>query len=109
MLNKIAAVVFILGTIALILISDLEPRIIKISEIDRTYLDKPVKIRGKVVSLMHFYNFMIFTLEEGNSTISVKLNKNIEINKNQFIEVTGKVILYKENLEIEARKITFLD
>ncbi len=84
--------------------------IILISKIDQKYIEKNIKIQGKIVKQTINKNTLFFTLKDNSSQINIiafKTNKTLEKNKVFIIE--GKVTTYDKKLEIIANKIEKLN
>ncbi|MGB9561767.1 MAG: OB-fold nucleic acid binding domain-containing protein, partial [bacterium] len=85
------------------------PEITRIEDITDTLLNKPVKIRAKILSIKQTagpINVLLGSLES-NAKISMPIFKNQftppELNEGDTVEVTGVVSKYKEQLQIQAR------
>ena len=103
-LTKFALITFLIGLLALFIISsNLEPKLIKISEINSQMIDKYVKIQGDIVKTKIYDQFSIITLNDSIESIQVLVNQNLNLSGN--IEVIGKIKEYKGTREIEATNI----
>lgn len=82
----------------------------KISEIDKNMVGNYVKIKVQVTSKRELQALYLFTVKDESNSIKViayKDDKNlINLKVNQLIEIEGIVKKYKDELEIEANKIT---
>ena len=106
---KPAFITAIAGTfILLILSNNLEPSLIKISDINGRYLDNYVKIQGEIKEIKQSDSLTIIKISEDNSSINV-IAQNAAFQKGSFIEVTGKVTEWHGTLEIEASKIKTIE
>jgi len=111
-LLKLSLLISIFGILTLlILLTTLEPTITKISEIESKYLNKNIKIIGKITNIKDYkqYNFFILTISDSTSKIDVLVeyleNKKPNFSKNQNILITGRLTQYKDNLQIQANEI----
>lgn len=104
-LTKLAFLTAVLGISLLLFLSNsLEPRLVKISDINDNLLEQHVKIQGNVTSFKTYGNFVVFSLEDESGNIPV-IVYNLEGNLTGRVEIIGKVKEYKGKLEIEANKI----
>ena len=78
-----------------------------ISLIDNSSIGKTVKVRGFIISISDSPGILIMNIQDKTSNIIVIAFKEDEINlqKNDLIEVSGIVKEYKDKLEIEAKEI----
>jgi RecJ-like exonuclease len=86
----------------------LEIKLHNVSSITEKNLDEKVKIQGSVNSIRETPGLIILEVDDGTGTMKVVLFKEddqITLNKYDNIELTGKVIKYKNYLEIEAETI----
>ncbi len=108
-LFKIALSFSLVGIfIILIMAETLEIRLYEISSITEKNLDEKVKIQGSVISLRDTPGLTILDINDDTGIMKVVLFKEddqITINKYDDLELTGKVIKYKNYLEIEAETI----
>ncbi|MEM2956165.1 MAG: hypothetical protein QW041_01135 [Candidatus Pacearchaeota archaeon] len=103
-LTKYALLTFLIGLIILFFLSqNLEPKLIKISEINKKMLDNYVKIQGDIIKIKNYDTLTIMTINDSTETINIITSKT-NITKGK-IEVIGKVKEYRGILEIEAEKI----
>jgi len=103
-LTKLALLTFLVGLIALFFISsNLEPKLIKISDISGKMMDNYVRIQGEVIKSKASEGFTILTLDDSTDSISVITYQKLNVSGN--IEVIGKIKEYKGSLEIEATDI----
>lgn len=79
---------------------------ILISEINQNYIEKNVKIEGKITKQTLNKNTLFLTLKDNSSQINIIAFKtNQTLNKNQKYTIEGKVTNYNKKLEIIANKI----
>jgi RecJ-like exonuclease len=105
-LTKLALITFLIGLIALFFLSqNLEPKQVKISDINSKMMDNYVKLQGTVVKIKQFDTLTSLTVSDNTDNITVICPKT-NISKDSFIEVIGKVQEYNGILEIEAERIS---
>jgi len=111
-LLQISFIISLLGIFTLLIISNtLQPPITKISQITTKQLNQNIKIQGNVISSKIFQdsNFQLINLQDKTGNITITLNNPVNITKNQSLIITGKVIQYKEKLEVQADEIVLND
>jgi len=81
-----------------------------ISEIINSSIEKEVKIKGIVTKITNTPGLLILNIKDNTAEIKAIAfkEKEIEINKNDIIELQGIVKKYKNELEIEASLIKIL-
>ncbi len=107
-LFKIALFFSLIGIFLIVVIAEnLEIKLYKISSITNSNLDEKVKIIGVVDSIKETPGLIILDVKDETGKIKVVLFKEekIEINKYDNVEVIGKIVKYKNILEIEAETI----
>jgi len=105
-----AFITAIIGTfILLILSNNLEPSLIRISEIKEKSLGSFVRIQGKIESISQKESLTIIKLSQENSSIDILAEKQDSFQKDAFIEVIGKVTEWHGILEIEASQIKTIE
>ena len=98
--------IFIVLTISEVPILSLEPQLKNISDISKDNMEDAVKIFAKLNRLTQTEELAIMDVEDNTGKIKVIFfTRETNLSKNDLIEVTGKVIEYKGELEIEASKI----
>lgn len=110
-LLKIALICSIVGVfIIFIFAGKLEPSLINISSISQSFIDKDVKIRGTVSSFRITSSVLMLDVRDETGVIKVVAfdKEDFEADKDQAVEVIGKVKEYQGVLEIEAKNILFL-
>ena len=106
-LKEISILISVIGIMLLLILSNLvEPKLIKISDIDKHYLNQKIKTKVIVKKLIQYNNFMILTIKDNEKEIFVFVDKIIDINKDSNIIVIGRVTEYKDKLQIRAEKIS---
>lgn len=78
-----------------------------IQNITNKDVDKQIKIIGQVTRLTDLPGLMILDIKDNTEQITVVIFKEetLNINKNDFLEIQGKVAEYRGELEIIAEKI----
>lgn len=107
---KICLIGFLL-TFALIYLIEInyKQKTITISKIDSNYLEKNVKIQGKIIKQTLNNNTLFLTIKDNSSQINIIVFKtNKTFSKNYTYEIEGKVTTYRKELEIIANKINFI-
>ena len=108
--NKTLLIFSILGIFLLLIISKtIEPPLVKIKSLDETYIDKTVKVTGKIIDIHNVKSSQTLTLQEDLSKINIFINSKQNLTPNSTITVTGKIQKYNNKLEMEAEKITLLN
>jgi len=102
----ISLIISIISILILLIISNnLEPEKINIKDINIQNLNQKIQTTGTITSIKTYQNFQIINIKENNSSITILVNKETNLTKNQKIEIMGKVLEYKNSLEIQAEKI----
>ena len=85
----------------------LEPPMIDISNISSSFIDKSVKVQGKIIAIKKTPSVLILDIQDDTGSIKVIgfNDEESELNKGQLVEIFGNVMEYKGLLEIEAKKI----
>lgn len=107
-LLKVALICSIIGIFIIFVFANrLEPSLINISEISSSLVDQSVKVQGKIVSIKNSPSVLIFDVKDDTGSVKVVVfdKKNLDLNKNQLVEVLGVVKEYKGSLEVEAKNI----
>ena len=112
LLEKVALITSLLGVAALLFLSQqLEPKLVKISDINENLLGNNVRVQGKISEVKENEGMLIFSLKEDNSSITIIAYKNkqeVSIEKERLVEVTGRVKEFRNKVEIEAESIRIL-
>ena len=112
--KTLALLLSIIGIfIIVILAQTLEPKLIKVSDINKKMLDEYTKVQGQVIGIQKIKNQdyqrpKILITIKNQSTITVVWRQETNLTKNQIIQVIGKVSDYQNNTQIEAQKIKIL-
>ena len=107
-LFKIALITSLSGIILLLFISEkVEIPLMEISSITQENIDRDVKIRGTISSFRETPGLLILNISDNTGSITVIAFKEdaIIIEKDTEAIIEGKVSKYKNQLEINAKKI----
>ena len=105
-LLKLALITAIFGTLVIVfLANNLEPSAIQISSINEKMLDEWVKISGKVVDEQIYENLHIITVKDKSASIRALLPEKTSSLLNKNAVILGKVIEYRNELEVEISRI----
>ena len=109
-LLKLSLITTLIGIFILIILSNnLEPEINDISSINEKMIDEWVKIKGNVTNQAEFDTLTILTIYDGTAGIRAIIYKKIENIEGHEVIILGKIIEYKNELEIEISKIQFIE
>ncbi len=109
-LLKFSLIVSLIGIfILVILVNSIEPEIIKISSINERMIDEWVKIKGNVTEHRVVEGLTILTIYDGTAGINAIFRKEIHNIEGVEVTITGKIIDYKGELEIDISEIKFGD
>lgn len=109
-INCIALLCALTGIIALALFDfAFSPREISVKEINEKIIGEKVSLKGKIDWVVEKEKFVLFGLNDGNKIKAIVFYPTKEerelIKKNNFLTITGKVQLYKNELEIIVEKV----
>lgn len=105
-LLKLSLVIALISTfIIVILASNLEPETRKIETINEKSLDEWAKIQGNVTQERTVETLKIITVNDGTASINCILRQKSDSFENKKVEILGKIIDYKGELEIEISRI----
>ncbi|MEM2954709.1 MAG: OB-fold nucleic acid binding domain-containing protein [Candidatus Nanoarchaeia archaeon] len=114
-LLKFSLIVALIGTFLIVIFAaTLKPRTITIESINERNVDEWVKIQGNVTQERTIETIKIFTVNDGTASINCILRNarqkigNLESLEGKEVEVLGKIIDYKGELEIETNQIMIL-
>ena len=112
-LVKFSLIVSLLGILLLIFLSIYsEPKQISIDKINEKQLDNYIKINGTIVNINKIKSdqgyFIIIRLKDFSGLIDILDYQNTNLKINQQIQVIGKVSEYKNQLQVESKKIKIL-
>ena len=110
-ISRIAALVSITGVSLLFLFAEtLQPREVKIQEINQSLLEWNVKIDAKVLSSHQRENIAFLQLYDGTGKIKAVLFRPSEeeqplIAKGNFASFEGRIQLYRNELELVVERV----
>ena len=105
MLKRISLAAAIIGIIALAFLSlNLEPKVMKISEITDKNMGSFVRISGEVTYAKKG-DITYFDVNDSTEEMRVVLFDKADISKGDRVEVIGKVEEYRGSLEVNADKV----
>jgi len=106
-LMQLSLTIAIIGIIALFfIVQSIEPRQVSISELSSSSVGEFVIISGKAGDVYNNGGTLFFSLSNDDRSIKVVMfQSSLEIEQGALIEVTGKVALYENELEIIASSI----
>lgn len=107
-LLKAALVCSLIGILIILFISEkIELPITEIKKIDKSMMDKEVKIQGILTSITETPGLLILNIKDNTGEITVITFKEeeIELKRNTQVEIQGTVIEYKGKIEIDATSI----
>jgi len=114
--KTLSLILSIIGIFIIVVLAQiLEPKLVKISDIDKKMLDEYAKVQGQVQDIQKikspdYHNpiVLIDLKDDSNASITVVWRQDINLTQNQAIQVIGKVSEYQEETQIEASKIKVL-
>ena len=105
-LFKFAFVISLLGIFILIVLSDkIEPELSLIEEINVKNIEEFVKIKGEIRNVKNVGNITLLDIKDETGEIKGIIYENEDINESKKVIITGKVIDFEGQLEIEVREI----
>ena len=107
-LLKLSLAFSLLGILLILFISEnTDLPISKISDITNKQIDTTIKIKGTIEHLTELENLILFSLKDKTGKINIILftDETLNLKQNQKIELIGKVIEYKNTIEIMADQI----
>ncbi len=107
-LFKVTLSCSLIGVFLILLMAEtLDLSVIKIKDINEGMLERSVKITGIVNSVYDNNNVLILNVEDDTGEIKVVVFEKGEFNlsKENIVEVNGRVVEYKGELEINANFI----
>ncbi len=104
LLLKISLILSLIGIFTLLIISNLQPPVSTIYELNKTKERKQIKLEGEIAWIREINeNFYLATLKDETGEIDLTLNKEIPINKQ--VEVIGELTIYNGKIQIQTKKI----
>ena len=104
---KIAILTSVIGILLLLfIVENSKIEISNISDITKSSIDSQVRIQGFISSIRSTSSSTILTVNDVTSSIKVIIfAKNLDLSKNDYVEITGKIQEYENNLEILTSNI----
>ena len=90
----------------------IEAKSYSISQIDKSMTDHNVKIKGKITNILKTEKVLILNVKDDSGSIKVASfdpGESSEIKNGSNIEVTGKVSLYQNKIEVIADSIKLIN
>jgi len=109
-LKKLAFIWTVVGLFLLLLFAEVSaPKEISISKVD-SHLGEDVHITGLVTSVAYYDTVNFFDVSDGTSTIKVVSfeKPTVNLTEGDSIGISGRVKIYKGELEIVADEISLL-
>lgn len=110
-LKTTSLIISIIGISILLTLSlIMEPKLSTIKELNKKQTFERVKIQGQLTNEKSYNNgtFNILTIKDPTGEVEVLINKKINININQTLEIIGKITEYKNKVQITAEKIKII-
>jgi len=107
-LLKLSLIVSLTGLLILIVvIENIEIKEYQIKELTKKDLNKDVKLSGIITRVTETPGLIIFNLKDDTGEITgiIFKEESINLTKNQKVEVQGKIIEYKDELEIQVDQL----
>ena len=87
----------------------IEPREMEIGEIEKSGVGARIRVGAKIEWALERDNYVLLTLDDGSKIKAIKFGPSQEerqiAKRGSFVEVVGKVQVYKNELEIVAEEI----
>lgn len=110
-LLKISLITSLVGILILLVILDkIDISDSNINQVNKTFLDKQVKIKGEITRITETPGLYIMNIKDNTGSIDVIIFKEekLELEKGNIIEVQGQVTEYQGKLELIAKKVVIL-
>ena len=110
-LLKISLITSLVGILILLIILDkIDVSDSNINQVNKTFLDKQVKIKGEITRITETPGLYIINVKDntGNMDIIIFKEEKLELEKGSVIEVQGQVTEYQGKLELIAKKVVIL-
>tara|TARA_Y100000310_G_scaffold343563_2_gene451818 strand:+ start:469 stop:816 length:348 start_codon:yes stop_codon:yes gene_type:complete len=107
----ISLIFSLLGVLIILYLSENTlPPFYQISEIDESLLDQTIFTTGEISLIKETNGLFIFILKGNNSKILVIATKEqeLQLDKNKKVNLIGKVLKYRGELEIKAEEIIII-
>lgn len=102
-LLKLSLIISLTGTLLLLFLSSLPPKLTQIEDIKTNNPNKLIRIRGEIIKSEKKNNFYLITIKDNTDHIQILHNKNLS----GKLEIVGKVKEYKNKLQIYPEKICY--
>jgi RecJ-like exonuclease len=110
-LLKISLIASLIGILILLIILDkIDISDSNINLINKTLIDKQVKIKGEVTRITETPGLYILNIKDntGNIDIIIFKENKIDLEKGNIIQVEGQVTEYQNKIELIAKKVVIL-
>ena len=110
-LLKISLITSLVGILILLIILDkIDVSGSNINAINKTFLDKQVKIKGEITRIAETPGLYIMNVKDNTGNIDVIIFKEdiLDLEKGNVVEIEGQVAEYQSKMEIIAKKIVIL-
>ncbi len=108
-LLKISLIISLIGILTLLFLANIqEPKLISIDKITDKQLNKNIKVQGQITNIKTYKdsNFQVISIKDGTGKIDITTNQILNLTNSQNLIVIGKLTEYKNNLQIQANKIS---
>lgn len=110
-INKLLIVAILCSVMGVLIILFVAERtnveLVSISEIDDSFIEKEIRVQGKVVSFKQLEKVALFSVSDGEE-IKVVIFDEIDLKNGYDVEVVGKVVEYKGELEMEGNLVRII-
>ncbi len=110
-LLKISLITSLVGILILLIILDkIDISDSNINQVNKTFLDKQVKIKGEITRITETPGLYIINIKDNTGSMDIIIFKEekLELEKGNIIEVQGQVTEYQGKLELIAKKVVIL-
>lgn len=105
-LLKLSLITAMIGIFIIVILADnLEPEIKNISIINEKMIDEWIKIKGNITNQQNINGLTIFTIYDGTAGIRAIIYKDTQNFEGSEVIVLGKIIEYKNEIEIQIEKM----
>ncbi len=110
-LLKISLITSLVGILILLIILDkIDISDSDIASINKTLIDKQVKIKGEITRTTETPGLYILNVKDNTGNIDIIIFKEdkIELKKGDIVEIEGQITEYQDKLELIAKKVIIL-
>lgn len=110
-LLKISLITSLVGILILLIILDkIDISDSNINQVNKTDIDKLVKIKGEITRITETPGLYIINVKDNTANMDIIIFKEekLELEKGNIIEVQGQVTEYQGKLELIAKKVVIL-